>query len=67
MICRKLIYTDLNKSNTEKILKQVRKLNWDDPDVTIYIVKCLKNIWNVKGMNMNSYSTINLQKFAKLT
>ena len=58
MICRKLIYTDLNKSNTEKILKQVRKLNWDDPDVTIYIVKCLKNIWNVKYFNIRYVASL---------
>ena len=58
MICRKLIYTDLNKSNTEKILKQVRKLNWDDPEVTIYIVKCLKNIWNVKYFNIRYVASL---------
>ena len=48
IFCRKLLYTDLNKSNTEKILRQMRKMNWDDPDVSNYILKCLKNVWNLK-------------------
>ena len=49
---RKLLYTDLNKSNTEKILRQIRKLDWDNPDVTSYIVKCLRNVWNLKYFNI---------------
>ena len=34
---RKLLYSGLNKSNTER----VRKMNWDDPNVSNYILKCL--------------------------
>lgn len=30
---RKLLYKDLSKVTTEKVLRQVRKLDWDDPEV----------------------------------
>ena len=49
---RKLIYADLNKSNCDRILKQVRKFNWEDPDLAAYIVKTLKNVWNAKYFNI---------------
>ncbi len=59
--CRKLIYTDLNKSNCDKILKQVRKFNWQDPDLAAYIIKTLKNVWNAKYFNIR-YVHIALKK-----
>merc|ERR1719234_1569939 len=49
---RKLLYTDLNKTNTEKILRQIRKLDWENPDVAAYAIKCLKNVWNQKYFNI---------------
>jgi len=55
---RKLIYTDLNKTNTEKILRQIRKFNWDDPDVAAYNVKCLKNVWNLKYFNIRYVASL---------
>lgn len=30
---RRLLYKDLNRMSIEKVLRQVRKLNWDDPEV----------------------------------
>ena len=32
---RKLLYKDLSKVTTEKVLRQIRKLDWDDPEVRI--------------------------------
>jgi len=55
---RKLIYTDLNKTNTEKILRQIRKFNWDDPEVAAYNVKCLKNVWNLKYFNIRYVASL---------
>ena len=52
------MYTDLNKSNTEKILRQIRKMNWDDPDISNYIVKCLKNVWNLKYFNIRYVASL---------
>ncbi|KAK3612029.1 hypothetical protein CHS0354_021705 [Potamilus streckersoni] len=45
---RKLLFRDLSKVTTEKVLRQMRKLNWDDPEVSFYATKCLTAIWNVR-------------------
>lgn len=46
-IC-KLLYKDLSKVTTEKVLRQMRKLPWQDPEVKSYLICCMVNIWNVK-------------------
>merc|ERR1740128_881211 len=55
---RKLIYGDLNKNNCEKILKQIRKYNWEDPNMAAYIVKCIKNVWNLKYFNIRYLASL---------
>ncbi|XP_018602826.1 regulator of nonsense transcripts 2 isoform X2 [Scleropages formosus] len=45
---RKLLYKDLSKVTTEKVLRQMRKLPWQDPEIKSYLICCLVNIWNVK-------------------
>uniref|UniRef100_A0A7M4FQB5 Regulator of nonsense transcripts 2 n=1 Tax=Crocodylus porosus TaxID=8502 RepID=A0A7M4FQB5_CROPO len=45
---RKLLYKDLSKVTTEKVLRQMRKLPWQDPEVKDYVICCMINIWNVK-------------------
>ncbi|TRZ02758.1 hypothetical protein DNTS_029156 [Danionella cerebrum] len=46
---RKLLYKDLSKVTTEKVvLRQMRKLPWQDIDVKSYLICCMVNIWNVK-------------------
>lgn len=45
---RKLIYKDLSKATTEKVLRQVRKLDWDDPEISFYTTKCLIAVWNIR-------------------
>ncbi|XP_072257884.1 regulator of nonsense transcripts 2 isoform X2 [Pyxicephalus adspersus] len=45
---RKLLYKDLSKVTTEKVLRQMRKLPWQDPEVREYVICCMINIWNVK-------------------
>ncbi|XP_077356522.1 regulator of nonsense transcripts 2 [Festucalex cinctus] len=45
---RKLLYKDLSKVTTEKVLRQMRKLPWQDPDVKSFLICCMVNIWNVK-------------------
>jgi len=45
---RKLLYKDLSKTTTEKVLRQIRKLPWDDPQIALYVIKCLIRVWNVK-------------------
>nr|XP_055045693.1 regulator of nonsense transcripts 2 [Misgurnus anguillicaudatus]XP_055045695.1 regulator of nonsense transcripts 2 [Misgurnus anguillicaudatus] len=45
---RKLLYKDLSKVTTEKVLRQMRKLPWNDSDSKSYLICCMVNIWNVK-------------------
>ncbi|KAG7276632.1 hypothetical protein CRUP_025856 [Coryphaenoides rupestris] len=45
---RKLLYKDLSKVTTEKVLRQMRKLPWHDAEVKSYLICCMVNIWNVK-------------------
>ncbi|XP_016110167.1 regulator of nonsense transcripts 2-like [Sinocyclocheilus grahami] len=45
---RKLLYKDLSKVTTEKVLRQLRKLPWHDADEKSYLICCMINIWNVK-------------------
>lgn len=45
---RHLIFKDLNKSNVDKIIKIMRRLNWDDKDVNAYTIKCLSKAYNVR-------------------
>uniref|UniRef100_A0A646QJ82 Regulator of nonsense transcripts 2 n=1 Tax=Hemiscolopendra marginata TaxID=943146 RepID=A0A646QJ82_9MYRI len=55
---RRLLYKDLSKNNTEKILRQMRKLNWDDADTAFYATKCLTAIWNVKYYNIRCVANL---------
>eukprot|EP00795_Rhopilema_esculentum_P002036 gene2037-17601_t len=50
---RKLLYKDLSKTTIEKVLRQMRKLSWDEPGIKEYVVKCLSKIWNVKYSNIH--------------
>lgn len=45
---RKLLYKDLSKVTTEKVLRQMRKLPWQEPEAKGYLICCMVNIWNVK-------------------
>ncbi|KAH0515625.1 Regulator of nonsense transcripts 2 [Microtus ochrogaster] len=45
---RKLLYKDLSKVTTEKVLRQMRKLPWQDQEIKDYVICCMINIWNVK-------------------
>uniref|UniRef100_G3UN69 Regulator of nonsense transcripts 2 n=1 Tax=Loxodonta africana TaxID=9785 RepID=G3UN69_LOXAF len=45
---RKLLYKDLSKVTTEKVLRQMRKLPWQDQEVKDYVICCMINVWNVK-------------------
>ncbi|EDO46900.1 predicted protein, partial [Nematostella vectensis] len=45
---RKLLYKDLSKTTTERVLRQIRKLPWDNTEIALYAIKCFIRIWNVK-------------------
>ena len=49
----KLIFNDLSSHNTEKVLKQIRRLHWnDDPEEAAFVVKTLGSVWNYKFNNI---------------
>ncbi|KAK3865393.1 hypothetical protein Pcinc_028997 [Petrolisthes cinctipes] len=55
---RKLLYNDLSKSNTEKILRQMRKMQWDESEMAQYIVKCLTGVWQAKFYNIRCIANL---------
>nr|SVE73390.1 EOG090X0143 [Daphnia atkinsoni] len=56
---RHLLYVELgNKGSTNKILKQLRKLNWKDPEVATYAIRCLTSAWKVKFPNIRTLAGV---------
>ncbi|XP_014219382.1 regulator of nonsense transcripts 2 [Copidosoma floridanum] len=55
---RKLLYQDLSKTNTDKVLKWMRKLEWDDEGVASYAIKCLTAAYNVKYLNIRCVGSL---------
>ncbi|KKA31125.1 hypothetical protein TD95_000607 [Thielaviopsis punctulata] len=51
---RKLIYTDMTRRNYSRILKQIRKLHWEEPEVVRTLVKVFSKPHKIK------YSSIHL-------
>ena len=48
MYIRFLVFEELHKGNVEKIVKYLRKLDWQDEAVSSYIVKCLSKAYNFR-------------------
>lgn len=55
---RRLLYKDLSKVTTERVLRQMRKLAWGDPEVKRYATKCLVSVWNVKYNNIHCVANL---------
>ncbi|KAK9322327.1 armadillo-type protein [Lipomyces orientalis] len=55
---RKLVLVDLNKRTYHHILKQFRKLNWEDPESVRVIDKTFTKIWKVKYGNIHLMTLI---------
>ncbi|XP_071647299.1 regulator of nonsense transcripts 2 isoform X2 [Temnothorax longispinosus] len=55
---RKLLYQDLSKTNTDKVLKWMRKLDWEDESVSTYAIKCLTAAYNVKYPNIRCVGSL---------
>ncbi|RZB40617.1 regulator of nonsense transcripts 2, partial [Asbolus verrucosus] len=49
---RKLLFQDLQKNNTDKIMRLIRKLEWGSEEVSAYAIKCLSSAHNVKYFNI---------------
>ncbi|XP_078487138.1 regulator of nonsense transcripts 2 [Ciona intestinalis] len=55
---RKLLFRELSKSTVEKILRQIRKLPWNDKEIRSYLVKCLSQSWNIKFNNVHCLASL---------
>jgi len=55
---RRLLFKDMNKMNIEKILRQIRKFNWIDPDFRSYAIKCLTAPYSVKFNSIQCLASI---------
>ena len=36
----------------------MRRFNWEDADLAAYIVKCIKNVWNIKYFNIRYLASL---------
>lgn len=45
---RHLVFEELNKTNVDKIIKLMRRLNWDDTDTAAYAVRSLAKAYNLR-------------------
>lgn len=50
---RKLIHEDLCKKTLDKILKQMRKLHWEDVQIRTVLTKIFQKIWKIKFGNIH--------------
>lgn len=49
---RKLLFQDLQKNNTDKIVRLMRKLDWNNDEISSYAIKCLSSAHKVKYFNI---------------
>ncbi|KAK6645227.1 hypothetical protein RUM43_001503 [Polyplax serrata] len=51
---RQILYHELSRQNVSMVIKLLNKVDWNDPDISAYVVKCLVNAWNVKYFNIKT-------------
>lgn len=55
---RKILYQDLQKTNTDKIMRLMRKLDWNNQEIATYAIKCLTNAFNLKYFNIRCLANL---------
>ncbi|KAF5279411.1 hypothetical protein FQA39_LY05521 [Lamprigera yunnana] len=55
---RKLVYQDLQKNNSDKIMRLMRKLDWNNEETAAYSIKCLIGAHNVKYLNIRCLANL---------
>lgn len=55
---RKLIYLDLSKRSLEKVIKQIRKLHWEEPEVPEILRKVFTKPGKIKYSNIHLLAVI---------
>lgn len=55
---RKMLYHNLQKNNTDKIMRLMRKLDWNNEETAAYAIKCLSGAHNVKYFNIRCLANL---------
>ncbi|CAH0546674.1 unnamed protein product [Brassicogethes aeneus] len=55
---RKILYIDLQKNNTDKIMRLMRKLDWTNEEIFEYAIKCLTGAYNLKYFNIRCLANL---------
>ncbi|KAB0792609.1 hypothetical protein PPYR_14568 [Photinus pyralis] len=55
---RKLLYQDLQKNNSDKIMRLIRKLDWNSEEIASYAIKCLIGAHNIKYLNIRCLANL---------
>jgi regulator of nonsense transcripts 2 len=65
LFIRHLIYDVLSKKAIDKVLKLLRKLDWDDPDVRRVLHKVFTKPWKIRYSNISLLAmlTYDLQRY----
>ena len=58
LFVRRLLYDDLNKRNVERVIKQLRKLHWEDEEVIAGLHKVFVKPWQIKWHNVHYLAII---------
>lgn len=58
LFIRKLVYLDMNKRNYAKILKQIRRLHWEEKEVVAFLEKVFSKPGKVKYGNIHLLAII---------
>ncbi|KAL9087457.1 MAG: hypothetical protein Q9159_003594 [Coniocarpon cinnabarinum] len=58
LFIRRLLYDELNKRNVEKVIKQIRKLHWEDEEVVAILRKAFVKPWRIKWHNLHYLAII---------
>lgn len=51
---RRLLYQELNVHNASAVYKTMLKLDWDEPELHAYVVKCFINACNLKYFHIKT-------------
>ncbi|CAG9856065.1 unnamed protein product [Phyllotreta striolata] len=55
---RKILYQDLQKNNTDKVMRLMRRLDWANTEISAYAVKCLTGAHNLKYFNIRCLANL---------
>ncbi|BGP57439.1 hypothetical protein JCM8202_001997 [Rhodotorula sphaerocarpa] len=55
---RHLFYNVLNRNSSDKVLKLVRKMHWEDPEVVRKLHNAFTKVWKIKYSNVHLFAVL---------